>query len=246
MSHHLVIAENLSYSYPDGTRALDDVSFEIHHGESVGLIGPNGAGKSTLINHLNGYLLPTSGQARIGDIVINKKTRQDIRKTVGVVFQNPDDQLFMSRIYEDVAFGPENLGLPPQVIEDRVKAALSLLNMWPLRDKAPHHLSDGQKRAAAIATVLSMDPDVLVMDEPSSNLDPKSRRKIINFLNEFEHTKIIVSHDLDLIWDCCKRTILLKDGKVEADGPTEEILKNKELLEGCNLELPFRFQGDGF
>ncbi len=243
MSHHLVIAESLSFTYPDGTRALSDVSFQIHHGDSVGIIGPNGAGKSTLINHLNGYLIPSSGIARIGDIVINKKTRRDIRKTVGVVFQNPDDQLFMSRIYDDVAFGPENLGLPPETIEARVKTALDMLGMWELRHKPPHHLSDGQKRAAAIATVLSMRPDVLVMDEPSSNLDPKSRRKIINFLNGFEHTKIVVSHDLDFIWDTCKRTLLLKAGKVEADGDTVDILKNKELLESCNLELPFRFQG---
>lgn len=244
MSHHLVIAEDLFFQYPDGTHALNGVSFEIHHGESVGLIGPNGAGKSTLLNHLNGFFLPTKGRMRIGDVVITRKTRKTIRKSIGIVFQNPDDQLFMSRIQDDVAFGPRNMGLPDEVVAERVSAALGLLNIGNLGHRAPHHLSDGQKRAAAIATVLAMKPDVLVMDEPSSNLDSGSRRKIINFLNAFEHTRIVVSHDLDFIWDTCKRTILLNKGCVEAAGETKVLLKNQALLESCGLELPLRFQGE--
>jgi cobalt/nickel transport system ATP-binding protein len=244
MSHHLVIADNLSFEYPDGTKALSSVSFEIFHGDSVGIIGPNGAGKSTLINHLNGCLLGTSGCIKVGDIVLDRRTRREIRKQVGVVFQNPDDQLFMSRIYDDVAFGPENLGLSGEVLEKRVREALQMLNIWDLRNKPPHQLSDGQKRAGAVATVLSMHPNVLVMDEPASNLDPKNRRKLIDFLNNFHHTKIIVSHDLDFIWDTCERTILLVNGRVIKDGKTSDILKDKETLESCSLELPLRFQGN--
>ncbi len=153
MSHHIVAAENLTFEYPDKTRALTDVSFEIHHGDSVGIIGPNGAGKSTLINHLNGCLLATSGRVRVGDIYMDKRTRKEIRKQIGIVFQNPDDQLFMARIYDDVAFGPQNMGLSGDMLEGRVREAMQMLNIWELRNKPPHQLSDGQKRAAAIATV---------------------------------------------------------------------------------------------
>jgi len=243
MSHHIVAAENLTFQYPDGTGALTEVSFEIHHGESVGIIGPNGAGKSTLINHLNGCLLATSGKVRVGDIYMDKRTRKEIRKQIGIVFQNPDDQLFMARIYDDVAFGPHNMGLTGEMLETRVRQTMQMMNIWELRNKPPHQLSDGQKRAAAIATVLSMQPNVLIMDEPASNLDPKNRRKLINFLQKFEHTRIIVSHDLDFIWDTCERTILLAEGKVVRDGRTKEVLKGKDLLESCDLELPLRFQG---
>lgn len=242
MSHHIVKFENVSYQYPDGTKAIKNISFLITHGESVGIVGANGSGKTTLLMHLNGYVLPTEGIINIGDIILNKNTRQEIRKKVGLVFQNPDDQLFMPTVYEDVAFGPINLGMDKETVKVKVKQALSLVNCYELKDKPPHHLSGGQKRSVAIATVISMDPDILAMDEPSSNLDPKSRRYLINLLKNFKHTKIIASHDLDLILDVCNRCIVLKDGTIVADGDTKSILSDKILLEANNLELPLSMQ----
>lgn len=242
MSHHIVRFENVSYQYPDGTKAIKNISFLITHGESVGIVGANGSGKTTLLMHLNGYILPTEGTINIGDILLNKKTRQEIRKKVGLVFQNPDDQLFMPTVYEDVAFGPINLGMDEETVKEKVRQALSLVNCYELKDKPPHHLSGGQKRSVAIATVISMDPDILAMDEPSSNLDPKSRRYLINLLKNFKHTKIIASHDLDLILDVCNRCIVLKDGTIVADGDTKTILSDKMLLESNNLELPLSMQ----
>ncbi|MEO7426694.1 MAG: ABC transporter ATP-binding protein [Fibrobacteria bacterium] len=243
MSHHLVAAEHLRYRYPDGTLALDDVSFTIRHGEAVGIIGENGAGKSTLINHLNGYFLPETGRILIGHQAVDKRSRPEIRRRVGVVFQNPDDQIFLSKVYDDVAFGPRNLGLAEDKVAALVQSALELLSAWELRDRPSHNLSDGQKRAVAIAGVLAMEPDVLVMDEPTSNLDPRNRRYLIGFLNGFLHSKIIVSHDLDFIWETCARTLVLREGKLVADGRTKEILVEKALLESCGLELPLRLQG---
>lgn len=243
MSHHLLIAENLVYRYPDGTAALSGVSFTIHHGESVGVIGANGAGKSTLINHLNGCLLPESGRVLIGDETVDKKTRAGIRRRVGVVFQNPDDQLFLSRVYDDVAFGPRNLGLSEAMVAVRVQSALEFLKAWELRDRPSHNLSDGQKRAVAIAGVLAMRPDILVMDEPTSNLDPRGRRQLIRFLSGFRHSRILVSHDLDFIWETCERTLVLAGGKVAADGPTRDLLADRNLMETCGLEPPLRLQG---
>lgn len=242
MSHHIVKFENVVYKYPDGTPALKGVSFLITHGESVGIVGANGSGKTTLLMHLNGYLLPSSGTINIGDIILNKKTRQEVRKKVGVVFQNPDDQLFMPTVFEDVAFGPINLGFDEKTVEEKVKKSLEIVNCLDLINKPPHHLSGGQKRSVAIATVISMDPDILAMDEPSSNLDPKSRRALINLLKSFKHTKIIASHDLDLILDVCERCIVIKDGLVVADGSADKILRDKALLEENNLELPLRLQ----
>ncbi len=243
MSHHIVKFENVIFKYPDGTCALNGISMLITHGESVGLVGANGSGKTTLLMHLNGYLLPTSGGINIGDIIVNKKTRQEVRKKVGVVFQNPDDQLFMPTVYEDVAFGLLNLGLDDKTVEEKVQIALKTVNCLDLINKPPHHLSGGQKRAVAIATVIAMDPDILAMDEPSSNLDPKSRRDLINLLKSFKHTKIIASHDLDMIFDVCERCIVIKNGQIVADGPTDTILRDKKLLEDNNLELPLRLQG---
>lgn len=246
MSHHIVKFENVHFRYPDGTEALKGVSFLITHGESVGLVGANGSGKTTLLMHLNGYVLPTSGTINIGDLILRKETRQEIRKKVGLVFQNPDDQLFMPTVFEDVAFGPMNLGFDENTVKEKVEKALSTVNCYEIKDKPPHHLSGGQKRAVAIATVISMDPDILAMDEPSSNLDPKSRRDLINLLNNFKHTKLIASHDLDLILDTCERCIVLKDGIIVADGNTKEILRNKDLLEANNLELPLCLQKRSF
>jgi cobalt/nickel transport system ATP-binding protein len=242
MSHHIVDFKDVFFRYPDGTEALKGVSFRITHGESIGLVGANGAGKSTLLLQMNGYILPSSGLINIGDLELTKKTRQDIRKKVGVVFQNPDDQLFMPTVYEDVAFGPLNLGMSAERVIDRVNSSLQTVGCLDLREKPPHHLSGGQKRAVAIATVLAMEPDILVMDEPSSDLDPKSRRHLIRLLRGFRHTKIIASHDLDFILEVCERCLVIKDGQIVADGTVSDILTNQSLLEENNLELPLSLQ----
>lgn len=242
MSHHIVEFEDVRFRYPDGTEALKGVSFRITHGESVGLIGANGAGKSTLLMQMNGYMLPSAGTVTIGDLQLTRRTRQEIRKKVGVVFQNPDDQLFMPTVCDDVAFGPLNLGMSPEKVQDRVVTALRTVGCLDVREKPPHHLSGGQKRAVSIATVIAMDPDILVMDEPSSNLDPKSRRYLIRLLEGFEHTKIVAAHDLDFILDVCRRCLVIHDGRIVADGPAGEILTDRSLLEGNNLELPLSLQ----
>ena len=243
MSHHIVEAKDLEFTYPDNTRALDGVSFKIRHGESVAIVGANGAGKSTLLLHLNGYLTPTAGQVRIGDFPLTKETLLEVRRTVGMVFQDPDDQLFMSTVYDDVAFGPINLGLPVEEVRSKVTAALETVGVLDLMDRPPHRLSSGQKRRVAIATVLSMSPDILVMDEPTSGLDPQARRQLINLLSTFKHSKIFASHDLDMVMDLCERTIILHDGKIKADGPTREIFQDENLLAESHLEKPFRLQG---
>jgi len=243
MSHHLIDIQNIHYRYPDGTEALKGITFRVTHGESVGIVGANGAGKSTLLLHMNGYLLPTSGSITIGDTPLNKKTRREIRKKVGVLFQNPDDMLFMPTVFDDVAFGPLNLGLPADKVRERVQEALLRVNAAGLEDKQPHHLSGGQKSAVAIASVIAMEPDILVMDEPAASLDPRSRRAVIKLLNSFTHSKIIASHDLDLILDVCERCIVIRDGMIVADGPAASILSDAALLEENNLELPLTLQG---
>jgi len=242
MSHHMVEFKNVSFRYPDGTEALKGIHFRITHGESVGIIGANGAGKSTLIQHMNGCLMPTSGSVTIGDLLLTRKTRREIRRKVGIVFENPDDQLFMPTVFDDIAFGPLNLGMDETHVRERVHEALSMVHGLDLRDKPPHHLSAGQKRAVAIAAVMAMEPDILAMDEPAANLDPRSRRLLITLLKTFSHSKIIASHDLDLILDVCERCIVIKDGKVVADGRSAEILTNRWLLEENNLELPLSLQ----
>jgi len=243
MSHHIVEVKNLRHVYPDGTAALGGVSFRITHGESVAVIGANGAGKSTLLLHLNGYLAPTAGEIRIGDFLLDKGTLPEVRRTVGMVFQDPDDQLFMPTVYEDVAFGPLNLGLSGAELDRCVTAALERVGAAHLVKKAPYHLSGGEKRRVAIATVLSMSPDILVMDEPTNGLDPYARRQLIGLLREFRHTKIFTSHDLDMVLELCERVIVLKDGEVRADGPAREIFQNEELLAECRLEKPLSMQG---
>jgi cobalt/nickel transport system ATP-binding protein len=243
VSHHIVEIKGLSHVYPDGTEAVRDVSLRITHGESVAIVGANGAGKSTLLHHLNGYLAPTSGIVRIGDYPLTSDTMREVRRTVGMIFQDPDDQLFMPTIYDDVAFGPFNLGLPRDEVERRVREALERLGIIHLKDKPPFKLSAGEKRRAAIATVLSMTPDILVLDEPTTGLDPLGRRQIIAILKEFTHTKIIATHDLDLVLDLCPRTIVLNNGQVRSDGLTLEIFRDDELLAECHLERPLSMQG---
>jgi cobalt/nickel transport system ATP-binding protein len=242
MSHHIVEFNNVSFRYPDGTEALKGIHFMITHGESVGVIGANGAGKSTLLQHMNGCLMPTSGSVTIGDLLLTLKTRREIRRKIGVVFENPDDQLFMPTVFDDVAFGPLNLGMDEARVRERVHEALSMVHGLDLRNKPPHHLSAGQKKAIAIASVMAMEPDILAMDEPAANLDPRSRRLLITLLKTFSHSKIIAAHDLDLILDVCERCIVIRDGKIVADGRSAEILTNRGLLEENNLELPLSRQ----
>lgn len=242
MSHHKVEVRNIYYSYPDGHEALKDVSFTIYHGESVGIIGVNGAGKSTILMLLMGILFPNSGEVLVGDVHLTKKTLPMIRQRLGMVFQNPDDQLFMTNVYDDVAFGPRNYNLDEKEVESRVIDALELVGISDLKDRAPFRLSGGEKRAASIACVLSMQPDVLIMDEPTSALDPKARRRVIGLLNSFTHTKIITSHDLDLVLETCKRVIVVENGKISADGASTEILTDRNLLDSCGLELPLSIQ----
>jgi cobalt/nickel transport system ATP-binding protein len=242
MSHHIIEADGLQYTYPDKTPAVRGISFRITHGESVAVIGANGAGKSTLLQLLNGYLMPDAGSLRIGDSYLAKETLQLFRRTVGMVFQDPDDQLFMPTVFEDVAFGPLNLGLPRDQVEARVKNALETVGAWHLKDRPPYKLSGGEKRAASIAAVLSMSPDILVLDEPTSNLDPRGRRQLIDMLRTFEHTKIIATHDLDLVLDLCERCIVLKQGRISADAPTLDVMNNQELLEESRLEKPLCMQ----
>jgi cobalt/nickel transport system ATP-binding protein len=243
VSHHMTLVKNVQYIYPDGHKAINGISFDIHHGESVGIIGANGAGKSTLLMLLMGVLFPCEGEVRVGEVLVTKKTLPIIRQRVGLVFQNPDDQLFMTNVYDDVAFGPRNYKLAEKDVERRVLQALEMVGILHLRDRAPFKLSGGEKRAAAIAAVLAMQPDILVMDEPTSALDPKSRRRLMELLRRFEHTKIITSHDLDIVYELCTRTIVIKNGEIAADGPTPEILVNAELLDDCGLEMPLALQG---
>ncbi|MBD3241158.1 MAG: ATP-binding cassette domain-containing protein [Chitinivibrionales bacterium] len=235
---------NLSHTYPDGTRALRGVSLRVPSGAALGIVGPNGAGKSTFVNHLNGYLLPGDGAIMIDDIPVAKRTRDRIRRAVGVVFQNADDQLFMSRLYDDIAFGPRNLGLAADVVAARVEATMRDLGLWELRDRAPFHLSQGRKRFAAVATVLVMRPEVIVMDEPTADLDPRNRRHLIQLVKNLTATRIIVSHDLDFVWDTCGQVVVLADGAIAAQGPAHQLLADRELLERNGLELPLGLRID--
>ncbi len=238
MSHHIVEITDLHYSYPDGTPALGGISFRVSHGESVAIIGENGSGKSTLLLHLNGYLLASKGGVRIGDCQLTSKNINVVRRSVGMVFQNPDDQLFMPTVFDDVAFGPLNMGFSKEEAGAVVKKALDTVGVGHLAKRPPYRLSQGEKRAVSIATVLSMSPDILVMDEPSSSLDPRSRRRLIEMLKTFHHTKIIATHDLDMALDLCERVIIIHRGKISADGKAKDILGDEELLLANGLERP--------
>ena len=228
---------NLSFSYPDGTRALRNVSFEIGRGEKVGIIGPNGSGKSTLLLHLNG-ILRGKGEVRILGKVVNKANLKEVRKKVGLVFQEPDDQLFSPTVFDDVAFAPLNEGLSAEEIRRRVKEALQKIGMIGYENRSPHHLSYGEKKRISIATVLSYDPEILALDEPTSNTDPKNRRRLINLLKGIAKTIVIATHDLDLVLDVCPRSLIINQGEIRAQGKTEELLTNPQLLEANDLELP--------
>ena len=243
MSHHTVAMQDVHYTYSDNTAALKGISFFITHGESVALIGGNGAGKSTLLSLLVGIIFPTAGTVRVGGVDLTRTTAGEARRRIGMVFQNPDDQLFMPTVYDDVAFGPLNLGFSAEQTRRLVEEALETVGAGHLRQRSSNRLSIGEKRAVSIATVLAMTPDILLMDEPTSGLDPWSRRQLILLLRQFCHTKIIATHDLDFAMDVCKRTLVLQDGRVVADGPTEDILRDCELLASCRMEPPLRLQG---
>ena len=238
MSKQTVELLNVGFSYPDGTEALQGISFQINYGESVAIVGGNGAGKSTLLQHLNGSLMPTCGTVRIGDQLLTGKTLPAVRRAVGMVFQDPDDQLFMSTVFDDVAFGPLNAGLPPEEVEPCVMSALERVGMPHLRDRPPYRLSAGEKREVAIATVLATSPDILVMDEPSSNLDPRGRRRLMNLLDGFEQTRIIATHDLELVVEICQRVIVLDRGMMVAEGVPAEVFSDEVLMLRHGLECP--------
>jgi cobalt/nickel transport system ATP-binding protein len=235
-----VAIEGLQFAYPDGTVVLKDISLSIGRGESVALVGPNGAGKSTLLLQLNG-VLRGSGNVSILGLPVEPKNLREIRRLVGVVFQDPEDQLFLTSVAQDVGFGPGNLGLSREEIALRVREALAAVGMEGSEDRSSHHLSFGQKKRVAVATVLSMRPEILVLDEPTSNLDPKSRRRLVDILRRQHATKIVVTHDLPLAHELCERTVILDAGCIVADGPTWDILADAELLAAHDLELPYGF-----
>ena len=232
---------NVTFAYESGVKVLDDVSFDMVPLEKVALIGPNGAGKSTLLLHTNGLLRGT-GEVVVQGEPVTRKNLQSIRRKVGLVFQNPDDQLFSPSIYDDLAFGPLNLGMAKEAIPQAVQATAESLGLASLIQRPPHHLSFGERKRAAIGTVLTYNPPILVFDEPSSNLDPKNRRELITILQSLDRTMLIATHDLDMAWEVCDRCVLLSAGKVAADGDTEQILSHAALLQQHNLELPFRLQ----
>lgn len=231
----------LTFEYPDGNAALNGVDLRIARGERVALLGPNGAGKTTLVLHLNGILQPVAGTVAVAGRTIDPRDRDGlraIRAAVGIVFQDPDDQLFMPTVGDDVAFGPANHGLSGSELSARVDEALELVGMQPFRDRAPHHLSFGQRRRVAVATVLAMRPEILVLDEPSSNLDPASRRELAAILRSLDTTLLMVTHDLPYAVQLCERSVVLSEGRIVADGATIDVLADADLLAQYRLELP--------
>ena len=240
MSHHYIEVKDLYFRYPGSDEdVLNGLSFRVHHGEAVALVGANGAGKSTLLMLLSALFMPKSGTINVGGTISGPKTAREIQRNVGLVFQDPDDQLFMPSVYDDVAFGPMNMGLSPEEVEKVVLKSLAAVGALDIKDKPPYKLSGGQKRAVAISAILAMEPNVLILDEPSSNLDPWSRRQLIGLLNSFAHSRIIATHDLEMVLDVCPRVIILNKGQILADGPAKELLKDPSLLETARLEMPY-------
>ncbi|WP_323791568.1 ABC transporter ATP-binding protein [Nocardioides sp.] len=241
MSTPVLKVRGLAYAYPDGHQALAGVDLHVHEGERVALLGPNGAGKTTLVLHLNGILTAGAGSVAVSGMPVAKEHLQEIRRRVGIVFQDPDDQLFMGTVRADVGFGPANLGLKGAALDARVMTALDLVGMADFADRPPHHLSFGQRRRVAVATVLAMEPEILVLDEPSSNLDPASRRELADILRSLDVTVLMVTHDLPYALELCPRSVVLSDGHVVADGTTYDVLTDDDLMRRHRLELPFGF-----
>jgi cobalt/nickel transport system ATP-binding protein len=235
--HHSIEVDHLNYSYPDGTAALHDVSLHIAPGEKVALVGPNGAGKSTLILHLNG-ILSGQGSVRVCGLTVDKQNLGKVRSSIGLVFQSPDDQLFSPTVFDDVAFGPLYQGLPEVEVYKMVDQALESVHMLAYKQRVSHHLSMGEKKRIAIATVLSMRPEVLVLDEPTGGLDPRSRRSLIHLLDELPLTMLVSTHDMHMVHEIFPRMIVLDDGRVVADGTTETLMADPAFLEAHGLEKP--------
>jgi cobalt/nickel transport system ATP-binding protein len=233
-------ARGLRFRYPNGVAGLDGVDLHVTHGERVAVLGPNGAGKTTLMLHLNG-LLTGEGGLEVAGLTVGGSDVRELRAAVGLVFQDPDDQLFMPTVAEDVAFGPLNLGLEREAVRERVERALAAVRMSHVADRAPHQLSLGERRRVAIATVLAMHPRLLVLDEPSANLDPRARRELLEILDGFDRTMLVVTHDLPFAAQLCERAVLLSGGRVVSDGPCTEILRDAPLLAAHDLELPAGF-----
>jgi cobalt/nickel transport system ATP-binding protein len=244
----LIRVHDLTFSYREGFPALDGVHLEVAAGESVGIIGPNGAGKTTLLLCLAGVLPIPPGRIQIAGLDPAKASdRQRLPAHVGIVFQNSDDQIIHATVEEDIAFGPLNLGWPEAKVCDAVADAIHQLGLTGLKERSPYQLSGGEKRRAALAGVLAMQPHVYLLDEPSMFLDPRTRRELIGFLNDLNQTKVIAGHDLDLVWRVCRRVVLMDAGRIKADGPTESILRDARLLEPLGLEVPYqlRLRRDG-
>jgi len=239
MSEPAVLLAGVSYAYPDGTAALADVNLHIAPGEKVGIVGPNGAGKSTLLLHLNGILRPAAGEVRVAGLTLNKANLKEIRRRVGVVFQNPDDQLFCPTVFEDVAFGPRNMGLSEEEVRNRVTEALAAVNLSEFGDRSAHHLSFGQKKRVATATVISMRPAIWAFDEPSANLDPKTHRMLVELIDSLEETVLIVTQDLIFAAETCARLVVLANGRVVMDGETTELLTRTDELRKYDLEFGY-------
>lgn len=239
-----LLIEELAFAYPDGNQALFGVNLRVERGERLALLGPNGAGKTTLVMHINGIHPAEHGTVSVAGEVIDTRDKELLRRIrgkVGVVFQDPDDQLFMPTVGEDIAFGPYNMGLRGAELDAAVDEALALVHMSEFKDRPPHHLSFGQRRRVAVATVLAMKPEILVLDEPSSNLDPASRRELADILRSLSITIVMVTHDLPYALELCERTVILSGGLIVADKATREILGDKELLAAHRLELPVGF-----
>jgi cobalt transport protein ATP-binding subunit len=237
-----LVVEGLEFTYPDGRQALRGIDLRVADGERVALLGPNGAGKTTLALHLNGVYRARSGSVSVGGIPLSDESLPVIRQKVGIVFQDPNDQLFMPTVEDDVAFGPANLGLSGDALEDRVTATMEHVGLGHLADRPPHHLSGGEKRLAAIATVLAMEPEILVLDEPGSGLDPAGRRELISLLTGLDKTLIVITHDLPLALELCPRSVIIDGGVVVADMVTIELLRSDGMLRSHRLELPFGFE----